>query len=119
MRKQSLEVLRPLGQLVIVGNASGEEDVLHSYNQIWFSNKQFAGFTLGGYSDSNPVETGKAAREALGMLARKEIHAEIQGVYPLENAAEALSSFGREEHGRKTGFENISPTCCVLLEWKE
>ncbi len=86
--------------------------LLHSYNQIWFSNKQFAGFTLGGYSDSNPVETGKAAREALGMLARKEIHAEIQGVYPLENAAEALSSFGREEHGRKTGFENISPNCC-------
>ncbi|MCZ8522666.1 zinc-binding dehydrogenase [Paenibacillus mucilaginosus] len=91
LRKQSLEVLRPLGQLVVVGNASGDEDVNHSFNQIWFSNHQFAGFTLGGYSDSNPVETGKAAREALGMLARKEIHAEIQGVYPLEHAAEALS----------------------------
>jgi NADPH2:quinone reductase len=91
MRKQSLEVLRPLGQLVVVGNASGEEDVTHSFNEIWFSNNQFAGFTLGGYSESNPVETGKAAREALGMLARKEIHAEIQGVYPLENAAEALA----------------------------
>lgn len=91
MRKQSLEVLCPLGQLVVVGNASGEEDIQHSFNQIWFSNRQFAGFTLGGYSDSNPVETGKAAREALGMLARKEIHAEIQGVYPLENAKEALA----------------------------
>lgn len=91
LRKQSLEVLRPLGRLVVVGNASGEEDIPHSFNQIWFSNHQFAGFTLGGYSDSNPVETGTAAREALGMLARKEIHAEIQGVYPLENAAEALS----------------------------
>ncbi|MNT05783.1 hypothetical protein D3C72_1404200 [compost metagenome] len=51
MRKQSLEVLRPLGQLVVVGNASGEEDVMHSFNQIWFSNHQIAGFTLGGYSD--------------------------------------------------------------------
>jgi NADPH:quinone reductase len=91
MRKQSLEVLSPLGQLVVVGNASGEEDVMHSFNQIWFSNQQFAGFTLGGYSESHPVETGKAAREALGMLARKEIHAEIQGVYPLEDAAEALT----------------------------
>lgn len=59
MRKQSLEVLRPLGQLALVGNASGEEDVMHS-------------FTLGGYSDSNPVETEIAAREALSMLARKE-----------------------------------------------
>ncbi|MCR2805451.1 quinone oxidoreductase family protein [Paenibacillus soyae] len=91
MRKQSLEVLRPLGQLVVVGNASGEEDVSHSFNQVWFSNHQIAGFTLGGYSDSNPVETGIAAREALSMLARGEIRAEIQGVYPLENAAEALS----------------------------
>ncbi|AEI43098.1 quinone oxidoreductase family protein [Paenibacillus mucilaginosus] len=91
MRKQSLEVLRPLGQLVVVGNASGEEDIPHSFNQIWFSNRQLAGFTLGGYSDSNPVETGKAAREALGMLARKELHAEIQGVYPLEQAAAALT----------------------------
>ncbi|RUT29609.1 alcohol dehydrogenase [Paenibacillus zeisoli] len=91
MRKQSLKVLRPLGQLVVVGNASGEEDVMHSFNQIWFSNHQFAGFTLGGYSDSNPVEAGKAAREVLNMLAKKEIHAEIQGVYPLEKAAEALA----------------------------
>ncbi|MNX09758.1 hypothetical protein D3C86_394910 [compost metagenome] len=87
MRKLSLEVLRPLGQLVVGGNASGEEDVMHSFNQIWFSNHQFAGFTLGGYSDSNPVETGNAAREALDILARNEIHAEIQEVYPLENAA--------------------------------
>ncbi|MEX3618492.1 zinc-binding dehydrogenase [Paenibacillus glucanolyticus] len=91
MRKQSLEVLCPLGQLVVVGNASGEEDVSHSFNQIWFSNKQSAGFTLGGYAESNPAETGKAAREALSMLARKEIHAEIHGVYPLEKAAEALT----------------------------
>ncbi|CAM3586037.1 MULTISPECIES: zinc-binding dehydrogenase [Paenibacillus] len=81
----------PLGQLVVVGNASGEEDVSHSFNQIWFSNKQSAGFTLGGYAESNPAETGKAAREALSMLARKEIHAEIHGVYPLEKAAEALT----------------------------
>ncbi|MET3290890.1 UNVERIFIED_CONTAM: NADPH2:quinone reductase [Brevibacillus sp. OAP136] len=91
MRKQSLEVLHPLGQLVVVGNASGEQDVTHSFNQIWFSNRQIAGFTLGGYSDSNPVETGRAAREALRMLAHEEIHAEIQEVFPLEKAPEALA----------------------------
>ncbi|EFM11056.1 Alcohol dehydrogenase zinc-binding domain protein [Paenibacillus curdlanolyticus YK9] len=91
MRQQSLEVLRPLGQLVVVGNASGEQDVTHSFNQIWFSNKQAAGFALGGYAVSNPVETGRAAREALSMLARKEIHAEIHGVYPMEQAGEALA----------------------------
>ncbi|MWC29158.1 quinone oxidoreductase family protein [Paenibacillus sp. MMS18-CY102] len=96
MRHQSLEVLRPLGQLVVVGNASGEQDVSHSFNQIWFSNRQTAGFALGGYSVSNPAETGQAAREALGMLARQEIHAEIHGVYPLEKAGEALALLERK-----------------------
>ncbi|MGK5510280.1 quinone oxidoreductase family protein [Brevibacillus formosus] len=91
IRKQSLEVLRPLGHLVVVGNASGEADVPYSFNQIWFSNRQTAGFSLGAYAESNPVETGKAAREALSMLAREEIRAEIHGVYPLEKAAEALT----------------------------
>lgn len=100
MRTQSLSVLRPLGQMVVVGNASGEEDVPHTYNQIWLSNHQFAGFTLGGYSDSNPVETGLAAREALGMLARQEIHAQIEEVFPLENAADALV---RLEQGKTVG----------------
>jgi NADPH:quinone reductase-like Zn-dependent oxidoreductase len=100
MRSQSLEVLRPMGQLVVVGNASGAADVQQSYNQIWLSNHQFAGFTLGGYSDSNPVETGAAAREALAMLARQEIHVQIQEVFPLAKAADALALL---EKGKTVG----------------
>lgn len=100
MRQQSLSVLRPLGELAVVGNASGDEDVPHSYNGIWLSNRKIAGFTLGGYSDSNPVETGRAAKEALSLLARGEIHAEIHGVYPLEKAGEALALL---EEGKTVG----------------
>ncbi|MFB9328061.1 zinc-binding alcohol dehydrogenase family protein [Paenibacillus aurantiacus] len=100
MRAQSLAVLRPLGELVVVGNASGEEDVPHSFNGIWLSNRKVAGFTLGSLSDSNPAETGQAAKEALSMLARNEIHARIDGVYPLEEAAAALA---RLEEGKTVG----------------
>ncbi|MFC4101565.1 quinone oxidoreductase family protein [Paenibacillus xanthanilyticus] len=100
MRKQSLDVLRPLGELIVVGNASGDEDVPHSYNGIWLSNRKIAGFTLGGLSDSNPIETGQAAKEALSLLAKGEIHAEIESVYPMEKAAEALA---RLEEGKTVG----------------
>lgn len=88
MRKQSLEVLRPLGQLVVVGNASGQEDVQQSYNELWLSNKTITGFALGGYSQIAPEEVGQAAKAALQMLAKKELHSEVFGVYPLHNASD-------------------------------
>lgn len=92
VRQQSIELLNPLGKLVVLGNASGEEGTPLSFNQLWFSNKQFAGFTIGQYAETNPGVTGKAARESLAMLARKEIHAEIHGVFPMEKAGEALAA---------------------------
>lgn len=88
MRKQSLKTLRPLGQLVVVGNASGQEDVLQSDNELWLTNKAVAGFSLGDYSQFAPEEVGKAAKEALQMLAKKELQANVFGVYPLRNAAD-------------------------------
>ncbi|MFD0694721.1 zinc-binding alcohol dehydrogenase family protein [Paenibacillus sp. GCM10027628] len=89
MRKQSLEVLRPLGQLVIVGNASGRDDVAQSSNELWLRNKTVAGFALGEYSRFAPDEIGKAAGEALQLIAKHGIHTEIFGIYPLEKASEA------------------------------
>lgn len=89
MRKESWEVLRPLGKLVVVGNASGKEDILQSSNDIWVNNKTVTGFALGGYSQVAPKEVWKAAKEALQMAAKKEVDVEIFGVYPLEKVSEA------------------------------
>jgi NADPH2:quinone reductase len=88
IRKQSLEALRPMGQLIIVGNASGQEDVLQSFNDLWLSNKTITGFALGGYSEIAAEEVGQAAKEALQMLAKKELHSEVFGVYPLHKASD-------------------------------
>jgi NADPH:quinone reductase-like Zn-dependent oxidoreductase len=89
IREQSLEVLHPLGQLIVVGNASGKEDVPFSSNQLWKSNKSVSGFALGSYAQTAPQIVGKAAKEALQMLAKKEIHAEIFGVFPLDEVIDA------------------------------
>jgi NADPH:quinone reductase-like Zn-dependent oxidoreductase len=44
MRRLSHEVLRPFGQLVVLGNAGGQPDVLQSTNDLWVKNQAVAGF---------------------------------------------------------------------------
>lgn len=89
MRTQSQELLRPMGQMVMLGNASGEGDVPQSSNEIWLLNKSLKGFNIGGYSQFASAEVGQAAKEALRLLASGKIRAEVLGVFPLEKASEA------------------------------
>ena len=90
LRKRSHDVLRPFGQLVVLGNAGGQPDVLQSTNELWFHNQAVSGFQLGSYSDSFPKQVGKRAMEALHMLSSEDIHSDIYGIYPAEEANEAL-----------------------------
>ncbi|MCY9659303.1 zinc-binding dehydrogenase [Paenibacillus chondroitinus] len=89
MRILSQELLRPMGQIIMLGNASGTDDVPQSSNDIWLSNKSIKGFNIGAYSQTAPAEVGKSAKEALTLLAKGQIKAEIFGVFPLEKASEA------------------------------
>ena len=89
LRAQSLDVLSPLGCLIVLGNASGETDVLQSSNDLWLGNKGVIGFNLGGLSREAPNQVAEAAREALGMVARGELHTDTTSVLPLEQAIEA------------------------------
>ncbi|MBE1445736.1 quinone oxidoreductase family protein [Paenibacillus sp. OAS669] len=87
-RARSLELLRPLGQIVALGNASGGE-VLHNTNDIWLGNMNIAGFNLGAYAVYDPKAVGQAACEAMQLLACGKIRSEVYGIYPMENASEA------------------------------
>ncbi|AFC29509.1 alcohol dehydrogenase zinc-binding domain-containing protein [Paenibacillus mucilaginosus 3016] len=89
MRRASQELLRPLGQLVVLGNASGAEDVPQSMLEAWLANRSLTGFSIGGYSQYAPSEVGEAAKAALHLLADGVIRSEVFGVYPLEKASEA------------------------------
>ncbi|MBB3129101.1 NADPH:quinone reductase-like Zn-dependent oxidoreductase [Paenibacillus rhizosphaerae] len=90
MRRTSLDVMKPFGQLVVLGNAGGEPDTLQSTQELWFKNLSVAGFQLGTYSDAFPERAGQRANEALQMLAKGEVHADIFGIYPAHEANEAL-----------------------------
>lgn len=87
-RARSLELLKPLGQMIALGNASDGE-LMHATNDIWLQNLNIAGFNLGAFAVYDPKTVGQAAREALELLANGDIRSEVYGVYPMERAAEA------------------------------
>ncbi|MBB3110147.1 NADPH:quinone reductase-like Zn-dependent oxidoreductase [Paenibacillus phyllosphaerae] len=87
-RARSMELLKPLGQMIALGNASGGE-LMHATNEIWLGNQNIAGFNLGAYAVYDPQLVGQAARDAMQLLANGKIRSEVYGVYPMERASEA------------------------------
>ncbi|MFG3703059.1 zinc-binding alcohol dehydrogenase family protein, partial [Micromonospora sp. NPDC047620] len=57
-RRASLDRLRPLGRMIVMGNASGAEDVGVSANELWFTNKTVSGFNLAAFAAAYPAEAG-------------------------------------------------------------
>jgi len=87
VRTASLGLLRPLGRLVVVGNASGAGDVHLSANRLWFESTGVLGFTVGGVRRVFPERVRAASREVLGMMARGTLRVDAE-VLPLSRAAE-------------------------------
>jgi NADPH2:quinone reductase len=82
MRERSLDLLAPMGRLVVMGNASGADDVRLSSNQLWLTGKTVAGFNLADFSSRYPAEAGSALRTALAAVAAGDIHLEIEEIDP-------------------------------------
>lgn len=98
-RRASLERLAPMGRLVVMGNASGAEDVGVPANELWFTNKTVSGFNLAAFSGAFPEETGRALRRAVEAAAKGALRVRVETL-PLESAAEAHR---RIESGATTG----------------
>ncbi|MEV8061672.1 zinc-binding dehydrogenase [Streptomyces antimycoticus] len=60
-RRASLDRLTSMGRLVIMGNASGAEDVGVPANELWFSNKTVSGFNLAAFAAAHPRRGGPGA----------------------------------------------------------
>jgi NADPH2:quinone reductase len=88
-RRESLDILRPMGRMIAMGNASGADDVSISTNELWFSSRGVLGFNLRLLSEADPPRVGVALREALGHVARGEVRLDVTAVLPLTDAAEA------------------------------
>ncbi|WP_432040543.1 zinc-binding dehydrogenase [Streptomyces cucumeris] len=98
-RRASLDRLAPMGRLVVMGNASGAEDVGIPANELWFTNKTVSGFNLAAFSAAFPEETRQALRRAVAAAAAGDLRVEVETL-PLE---QAVGAHRRIESGTTTG----------------
>ncbi|MGY4103826.1 quinone oxidoreductase family protein [Nocardia sp. R16R-3T] len=98
-RRASLGRLAPMGRMVVMGNASGAEDVGMSANELWFSNKTVSGFNLAAFSSAYPADAGTALRRAVTAATAGDLRIQVETL-PLNQAIEAHR---RIESGSTTG----------------
>ncbi|MFE0135621.1 zinc-binding alcohol dehydrogenase family protein [Streptomyces sp. NPDC059037] len=98
-RRAGLDALAPMGRLIVMGNASGADDVAVPANELWFTNKTVSGFNLAAFSGAFPADAGRALRRAIAAAASGQLSVRIEEL-PLTRAAEAHH---RIESGSTTG----------------
>jgi NADPH2:quinone reductase len=98
-RRTGLDRLAPMGRLVVMGNASGADDVGIPANELWFTNKTVSGFNLAAFSAAFPKEAGRTLRRAVEAAANGDLRVQVETL-PLERAVEAHR---RIESGATTG----------------
>jgi NADPH2:quinone reductase len=98
-RRANLDALAPLGTLVVMGNASGADDVALSSNELWLTNRSVAGFNLQALAATAPAQVGRELRRAVVAVARGDVRVAVETL-PLTRAAEAHR---RIEAGATTG----------------
>ncbi|MGK5554946.1 quinone oxidoreductase family protein [Actinomadura kijaniata] len=98
-RRASLDLLAPMGRLVVMGNASGADDVGLPANELWFTNRTVSGFNLAAFSAAFPGDAGRALRRAVAAAESGDLRLQVETL-PLEEAVEAHR---RIESGATTG----------------
>jgi NADPH2:quinone reductase len=99
LRIDSLEVMAPLGRMLLIGNASNDWTTTIDSNRLWNANLAVLGFSVGRFLPTNK-ETGRpAAQTALAAINAGLINLAVEEI-PLEQAAEAHR---RLENGPVTG----------------
>jgi len=88
-REGSLRLLRPMGRLIVMGNASEAPDRPVSPVDLWFSSRAVLGFNLQLLSSADPARVGLALRAALELMLSGAVQVNVTGVLPLSEAAEA------------------------------
>jgi NADPH2:quinone reductase len=68
-RTHALGMLRPMGRLLAVGNASGTADVRVDPNELWLQNTGIVGFNVGGLLASDPSQARALGARAASLLA--------------------------------------------------
>ncbi|OPX05004.1 NADPH quinone reductase [Mycobacterium sp. AT1] len=88
LRSISLDLLKPAGRLVVVGNASGDWGHRIDSNRLWLGSLTVSGFSAGAYFPTHPQDIRPAVEAALNAVEAGLGKTEVD-VLPVGAAAEA------------------------------
>jgi NADPH:quinone reductase len=88
LRTGSLDLLKPSGRLLLVGNASGDWDHTIPSNRLWFGSVIVAGFSAGSYLPAHKEEIRPAVEAALRVVG-DGLADPVVDVLPLGDAVKA------------------------------
>jgi len=91
-REASLDVLKPLGRLVVFGNAGSFPDAGISSARVWRNTLSVVGYAIGPLATTRPDVVRAQALAARDLLRDGQVRIEISDILPLTAAAEAHRS---------------------------
>jgi len=88
VRSASLEVLAPLGRILLLGHAANTPDAPVTGDQLWLKNAAMMGFSIGLYLQTHPGSAQPAAAQVLPLIADGRLRLNVEKM-PLSKASEA------------------------------
>jgi NADPH2:quinone reductase len=105
LRTETVQVMAPMGRMLLVGNASGDWEHTVPTNALWRANLAMLGFAVGSYLPAHPEQARPAAQAALKAVGQGLIDIRTQTL-PL---AEATEAHRRMENGTVGGRILLAP----------
>jgi NADPH2:quinone reductase len=100
VRTASLDVLAPLGRILLLGHAARTPDTPVTGDELWSRSAGMLGFAVGPYLQTNPSAARPAAEKVIALLTSGQLAQRIDEL-PLFDAAEAHRRLeAREVPGR-------------------
>jgi NADPH:quinone reductase len=88
VRTASLDVLAPLGRILLLGHAANTPDSPVTGDQLWLKNAAMLGFSIGLDLQTHPGSAEPAAKHVLPLIADGQLRLNVEEM-PLTKAAEA------------------------------
>jgi NADPH:quinone reductase len=88
LRTDALQVMAPMGRMLLVGNASGDWPHSVRTNDLWYGNLAMLGFSIGSYLPAHLDQARPAAQAALKAVGQGLVDIRTRTL-PLAEAAEA------------------------------
>lgn len=105
LAEQGLRAIRPGGQFLVIGFASGTIPRLPA-NLVLLQNRNITGVDWGGWVGSNQARNAELVAEVYAAIAAGRLHPVEPTTYPLARAAEAIAALAER---RVTGKVAVCP----------